>query len=232
LRASGANLGIYQPFAPETVTEYEVGLKATLLQQRLRTNVALFYDDYTNVQRNVLTIVGGAPLTLVTNATKSRLKGGEGEATWRVSEELALSAGVGYLDAKYLSFVDLTGDRTGEPWPAPQWNYSLGARFAKPTDFGSVSLDVNWAWQDDLSLTPNAVAQGQVLQKAYGLLNGRVTLAFEDHDAEIALFGRNLLNEKFYISSIGFEAAGFNVLHTGEPRIYGVQFTKRFGQID
>src|SRR3546814_13677819 len=42
-------------FAPETVTDYEIGLKSQwhLGGWQIRANVDLFYDDYKNIQRFV-----------------------------------------------------------------------------------------------------------------------------------------------------------------------------------
>ena len=37
-------------FAPETLTAYEIGLKTTLLDHRMRLNSAVFYNDYKDIQ--------------------------------------------------------------------------------------------------------------------------------------------------------------------------------------
>jgi iron complex outermembrane recepter protein len=71
-----------------------------------------------------------------------------------------------------------------------------------------------------------------VTQRTYGLLSGRVTLAIDDWDAEIAAFGRNLAQKHYFTSSVAWEAAGWSQLNTGEPRTIGIQFTKRFGSIN
>jgi iron complex outermembrane receptor protein len=67
-------------------------------------------------------------------------------------------------------------------------------------------------------------------QKAYGLLSGRMGLNIDEWNAEVAVFGRNLLNKEYYTTAIGFQGLGFMTGYTGEPRTYGIQFIKRFGQ--
>jgi iron complex outermembrane receptor protein len=45
----------FSNFKPEYVTEVEIGAKADfdLMGVKLRTNVDLFHDDYSNIQRSV-----------------------------------------------------------------------------------------------------------------------------------------------------------------------------------
>jgi len=65
-------------FAPETVFDYELGWKSTLLAGHLRTQLGAFYTDYRNFQA-----VTFAPATAgsdVTNASKSAIKGVEAQA--------------------------------------------------------------------------------------------------------------------------------------------------------
>jgi iron complex outermembrane recepter protein len=50
-------------------------------------------------------------------------------------------------------------------------------------------------------------------------------------DAEVAVFGRNLTDKKYYSGAIRFQPSGFATGYTGEPRTYGIQFIKRFGGI-
>src|SRR3546814_7501906 len=49
-KSGGFQLGDGRPFLPEYVWSYEVGLKSTLLDRRLRANFSAFYYDYTNLQ--------------------------------------------------------------------------------------------------------------------------------------------------------------------------------------
>src|SRR5690606_19588371 len=54
LNLRGTNEATFRPFESENVTDYEIGMKADWLDRRLRTNVAFFYSDYKDIQRNVI----------------------------------------------------------------------------------------------------------------------------------------------------------------------------------
>src|SRR5207237_2783187 len=71
----------YTPFAPETVTNYEVGIKSDLLNRHLRVNLAAFYQDYRNIQKAVRDSVNGILVNLIRNAGRATLYGGEAEVT-------------------------------------------------------------------------------------------------------------------------------------------------------
>jgi iron complex outermembrane receptor protein len=220
----------FRPFAPEKVTEYEAGLKSELFSRLLQFNLAAFYDDYTDVQRTVTSINEfGQSFSAFSNAADARIWGVEGEATLRVSREFRLSGNVGYLNAKYKNFQDrLVGDRSAEPFPAPKWTYSLNAAYTRPMDFGLVNANLQWQYKGTTNLQPQTIADDQVIQKGYGLLNGSLSLALES-GFEVGVFGRNLLGKDYYAGGTSLDALGFNTLYVGEPRTYGLQVTKRLG---
>ncbi|MEJ0047901.1 MAG: TonB-dependent receptor [Rhodospirillales bacterium] len=69
------------PFSPETVDTYEVGVKSDWWQHRLRANLALFYNDYSDLQQSIyVTTLPGAPTELV-NAGHAHTDGAELETT-------------------------------------------------------------------------------------------------------------------------------------------------------
>jgi iron complex outermembrane receptor protein len=234
-RTSGTVEGAYQSFNPETITEYELGFKSELFDRMLQLNIAAFYDRYKDIQKNQFVV---PPVTLIANATKATLKGVEAELVLRPTDGLTLTANGGYLDAKYgrdsnpacTAFFQ-TGCFFGQKWPAPKWNYALGARYIMPTSVGDLTANVNWTWQDDLTLVPDVPEFRFVTQKAYGLLSGRIGLNIDDWDAEVAVFGRNLTDKEYYSGAIRFQALGLSNGFTGEPRTFGIQFIKRFGGI-
>ncbi|MDB5422088.1 MAG: hypothetical protein JWR59_2035, partial [Brevundimonas sp.] len=227
----GGTVAAFAPFEPETATEYELGLKSEFFNRSLRLNVAAFYTDYADVQRNVT--YQGADLNIITtftNAATATLKGLEAEFEWRITPAFTVSASGGYLDAGYDEFVDFTGDRSNEPWPAPKFTGSLSGRYAVSTQVGELAFQATYNYQDDLNLYPQSVVgRPYVLQEAYGVLGGRITLDIDSLDAQIALYGRNLTDEEYYSAGVAVDSAGFASLFSGEPRTFGIQFSKRFG---
>jgi iron complex outermembrane receptor protein len=234
-RSTGTVEGVYEGFAPETIREFEIGLKAEFWDRKVRLNVAAFHDKFDNVQKLQFVV---PPTTRVANATGAILKGIEAELMVRPAPGLTLTAHSGYLDAKYNKDKNPActspfqlGCFFGQAFPAPEWNYSLGGQYTLPTSVGDLTTTVNWVWQDDLVFTPeNPEFRINASQKAYGLLSGRMGLNIDEWNAEVAVFGRNLLNKEYYTTAIGFQGLGFMTGYTGEPRTYGIQFIKRFGQ--
>jgi iron complex outermembrane receptor protein len=144
------------PFGPEYVNEEEIGVKADLLDRRLRINVAGFYDKVSDAQRTaiVATVINGIPVnnTLISNAAKVKNVGFEAELTARPTRELTLGASVGYVDAKYQRFIDAAGVdvRNQRITLVPAWTYALSAQYARPiSDEISFSANLDYSWTDE-----------------------------------------------------------------------------------
>lgn len=220
----------FESFEPETVTEYEVGVKTTFLDRRVNLNLSAYYSDYKNIQRTVsIGTTSGTPTSLVANAASARVQGFEAELNGRITDRFSINATVGYTDAKYKEFIDISGDRSDERFGVPKWLTSISGRYVQPTAFGNVTGQLDYAYQSTVVLEPSSLDLDAVTQRHYGLLNGRITANVDALGLEIAMFGRNLLNKHYKASAVTNEAAvGFSFVTAGVPRTYGVQVTKRF----
>lgn len=90
----------------EIMWSYELGGKFTWLDGRVLTNIALFYQDYTNKQVvSTTSTPSGYPVAIIENAGAARIKGLEFEGLWQMSPELRLSLGYTYLDTEYTNFT-------------------------------------------------------------------------------------------------------------------------------
>jgi iron complex outermembrane recepter protein len=231
LRGTGS-LDALAPFAPEYTTEYELGIKSSLLDRRLRLNLAGFIDDYTNIQRSV-TIASSTspvPITRVSNAASATIKGLEGEVLLKIFPQLTLSASGGLTDAKYKRFVDTSGDRSGEKFNVPKWTTSLGAVLDVPTEVGDVSVSADYHWQSKIVLAPEAIDLAAATQKGYGLLDLRAGVTLQKAGVEVALWGKNVLGKDYLVNVSTLETAlGYLQGHVGDPRTFGIEIKKRFG---
>src|SRR3546814_13032889 len=88
VESGGFQLGDGRPCLPEYVWSYEVGLKSTLLDRRLRANFSAFYYDYTNLQ--VVEYNNGVAST--TNSGKATIKGVEAELMARPLDRLTTTS--------------------------------------------------------------------------------------------------------------------------------------------
>ena len=110
----GQSATCQRSFDPEEVNGYELGLKADMLDNRVRANVALFLTDIEGLQRTRLVpLPPGAtnPQETVTdNAAESEMRGFEAEVSAWVTPDFRLDFSLGYLDTEYKDFcADING---------------------------------------------------------------------------------------------------------------------------
>jgi iron complex outermembrane receptor protein len=203
----------FQPFDPETVWGYEVGLKSTLAEGRVIANAALFYNDYQDLQVTSFGAdpVSGTFVSLFTNAAKARTQGAELELTARPAAGVTLNAAVGYLDAKYEEFNTLVGgvvtdvsDR--ELVNAPEWSGSLGLTFEhrlSPWLLGTLHVDGAYRGKTYTEITASEV----LAQDSYTLANAFVSVRTDDDRWELRAGAQNLTDEKVRVQ--GFNLAEF-----------------------
>ena len=233
-----------QPFRPEQLTDFEVGLKADLFEHALLIDGDVFYGRYDDMQRLLAQLINGTPATLVTNAGRARVSGAELETAWQLARPLRLQGSFGYTDARYLSFLyqpipggpveDLSGN---DFYQTPRYQASLAAIGEVPTAIGELTVRADYAWQDKVQFN---VINDFNYQPSYGTLNGRVALASPERRWELALFGRNLADKRYAYTGGTVEA--FSATPTGAvvptptiawnipgaPRTYGLEGTYRF----
>ena len=98
-------------FKPEKMWAYELGAKTGWAGDfgALTLNGAVFYQDYTDKQISVRTVIGGFLVARTSNASAASVGGLELEARWATPlEGLALGAAYTYLDTEYDDFKDVT----------------------------------------------------------------------------------------------------------------------------
>jgi outer membrane receptor protein involved in Fe transport len=98
-RPGGVNRTPGSTYRPDTLTNFELGWKTTWLDGRLRLNGALFDEEWHDVQY-ALAPPDSNGITSIYNAGNARSYGLEGDAVWRATDNLTLSASGTLLDAK------------------------------------------------------------------------------------------------------------------------------------
>jgi iron complex outermembrane recepter protein len=97
------------PYNPEDILAYDLGIKNDLLGHRLQVNVDSFYDLYTNYQASGLAVVSGQSSLVTINAGKAKIYGLELETASLLTDVDRLNLSVALLHAKFTQF-DLLGD--------------------------------------------------------------------------------------------------------------------------
>ncbi|MDH2135187.1 TonB-dependent receptor [Sphingobium yanoikuyae] len=229
-KSGGFQLGDGKPFLPEYLWSYEVGLKSTLLDRRLRANLSAFYYDYTNLQ--VVQYINGVAST--TNAGQATVKGLEVELMAKPTERLSLSSTLAWLDARYDVYFDQGTSLEGNRLPnAPEWNLTFGAEYSAPLGrLGELVLRADVAWRDAAFFKPNN--DPRYAGTGTTLLNGRIAWQPGDKKWEVALYGRNLTNTRYAsYKAVGTDVTGVSnpdlpLTLYGEPRQYGIQLRHFF----
>ncbi len=227
------------PYDAETVDSFEIGLKTTLADRRLRLNFAAFSNTYHDMQQGVQGFTSaGLYETLIVNAATARIDGFEVEANWTVGGGISLNGSVGYLDARFDEyFADLTSDgidnptdNTDLPLPyAPRWSATLGMTYVGDFDFGRVTFNTNIVYMDDIYTsggTLNRISDVQV-RPANTLLDATLSLEAPDSKWRVALWGKNLTDEVIINNTFGLGALG-NLRIYAPPRTYGLDIGFRF----
>lgn len=209
-------------FKPEYSNNYEIGFKNQFLDDRLRLNIAAFYNQVTDVQ--LPTLVLPEALTITKNTGRLNSKGIEMELAFNPVRALTFTNNFGYTDATYRTLrlaqneteVDLAGNRQIftpkiTNMFAAQYGYTLLPQ-------KNIQLTGRGEWQAlgkqyfDLA--------NRIDQKAYSLFNAQLGLSYAK--IELSVWGRNLAGKK-YVSY----AYDFGAVRTGDPRTYGVTLAAR-----
>ncbi len=217
-----------EPFDPEFLTAYEVGFKTDLLDNKLRLNGALFYNDFSDLQVFTQINTGGLPLLVLDNATSAEVLGAEFDATFYPHPNLLLNLTGAFMDSRIGSLsvngVDLTGNTIPN---TPDASVSGLARYDHDLgDYGSVYLQGSFAYRDDVFFsTENLDFTGQ---EAYTLANLRLGYTAESQNWGIAVFGNNIGDTTYFTNVSNNSDFGFASATLGTPRSYGVELSVNF----
>lgn len=242
-KSGGYNIGSSQrtPFEPEEVWSYEVGVKADLLENRLRVNTAAFFYDYKNLQAQ--DSIGNQPI--IRNVGKAEVKGAEVEFIALLSESFQLDGSLTYVSAEFTEGElteplrpappsepagSVVRDLDGLQLPrAPEWKLNIGGQYTHLLDNGGeMNLRLDYGWQDKIYFTVFNIDAAS--QDSYGLLKARASYTAADGGYTVAVFGDNLTDEEYFGNQIltgtvyGAEFVG----PMGSPRTYGVEFSVNF----
>jgi iron complex outermembrane receptor protein len=182
------------PYDPEVVDSYEIGLRSKFLDNKALFNLTVFQTDYKNKQEDQITanpLNPASTITFVRNAGAARFRGVEVEAQLKPTSNIHFFASAGYLEGKYLQFLDAAGndiraDRILRY--APKWNASLGTDVTIPLggDGNRVIIGANVKYLDDYATESTRDTVGP-------LLIGRRREIIPQHtsfDASLSYFGK------------------------------------------
>ncbi len=228
-RAGGFNTratpeGFQAGFDQEEVTSYELGVKSDLWNNRLRLNIAAYYNEYDDLQ--VDQVRPGIIFTDTLNTGEATIQGVEVELTVLLTRGLTVDAFYAYTDADYDEYKDLNLE-TGEiedladvknmPY-APESAGKVAVNYQLPVSYGEYSFNVDYQYQGRTYSGPNTNTGND----SYGIWNARVQLAglpVLSGDLKLAAWGRNLDDKEYTMATSDLGAVSSIY---GTPRTYGV----------
>lgn len=220
----------FTSYDPEKVWTYEAGFRSDLLSKRLRFNATAYLSKYNDIQFTVIKGDSeGRPSVEVGNAGKAEIKGIELELVAVPVAGLTINGGLGYIDAKYTEADPGAQVTVNSKFVrTPKWTATLSGEYVMPVlDRFELITRLDYAYKSKIY---HDVANSPVgIQKGYGLLNGRMTLASQDQVWAVSAFVTNLTNKKYLLSALDFmDSLGLATYEYAAPRRWGASFEYNF----
>ncbi|WP_374595358.1 TonB-dependent receptor [Sphingosinicella sp.] len=227
-RSSTANE--VQPYVPEKLWSYELGLKSDWLDNRLRINLAGFYNDYRDIQFMLSTAdEDGVQVVVVQNAAKARVMGAELEVTAAPAPRLLLSASAGLIDAEFTDVAAGAAITTASHFAStPKFSSSVSAEYGVPLgDWGTLTLRGDYNYRSRIYYEVNNLPA--VTQNGYGLLNLQATLEPGDGRYALTLAMTNVTDKRYKSTAVStLDSLGFASAQYGRPREWSLTTRVRF----
>lgn len=197
------------PIPNENVKNYELGMRATLFDRRVRFNPTLFVMQWTDRQATIRVQCGtGVLASLVPGSAEcpsgqmprlqnqgdAWIRGLELDTQILVGGGLTLDGSLGLTRYKLKNaqpnIVYLNPD-------IPKTSFTIGGTYAVDAAVGRVTMNMNYAYVGKFSVYPDASADSGHILPAYSLVNARIQLAPHNVPVTMSFYANNLLNKVY-----------------------------------
>lgn len=262
-KSSIVNSGVFNPndFSiadPETITDYEIGLKTRWLDGALNVNLTGFYYDYRDYQVQLQLPVPAGVAFAYGNADKARVLGAELEVVARPITDLLLRINAGVIDAEFRDFSNasieaevnsnLPFDASGQRLlRAPKATGSVFAQYTIRGQSGDLSLQTDWnyvgrtnyaLWADvpasEVAVQPDFLpvydtARRSMAEQSRIIGGARLGYRFgKNRNVELSIWSKNITNKYYRTSVYSFTGTRSGVGFLGDPRTFGATFSFDF----
>lgn len=213
----------FMAFDPETVDSYELGWKASLLDNRVNIRLAAFLGQYTDVQipGSVGFDANGDGVNesfigITSNAADADVNGVEFEGTALVGKDFAgdgsrftVNWSLGVLDAKFNTFIDNFGRDVADErvfQNTPDVTAHMGFDLGLPVASGMVDFIGLASLRSDASQfeVPNPFLD----QDGFVLVDASLVYTSDDGRYSFGLHGKNLFDKRYIVAGYNFVAGG------------------------
>ncbi|MCP5383008.1 MAG: TonB-dependent receptor [Altererythrobacter sp.] len=216
-------------YDPETVWNYEAGIRTDLLDRRVRFNVTGFHMEYKDQQLTALNTATN--VVYIQNVGKAHRTGLEIETAIVPVDGLKLQGNLGYLESQYDDVGSATGvSESSRVLRSPKWTYTVGGSYEIPIGEGNVTPSLSYNYRSKQSTT--STDGNSVLLDGYGTLSARIQYNAPDDRWSLAAFATNVTDKTYFIGGIDFarreSLIGVSQLDVGRPREFGVNLRYNF----
>jgi outer membrane receptor protein involved in Fe transport len=217
------------PFEPEKLTAYEVGVKSDVTRT-LRVDASVFYYRYRDQQilGKVFDTASNSFIGRFVNAN-SRISGGEMEVEWRPKTGLSVSQYAGFVEGYYTStLLDSSNvDYDGRPLSVPKWTYGGDLSYAWSVGVYKVTAESNYSFHDTYSQFYLLGSNDYTIPR-YWLTNANVSLSpVSGAQWTVTLWGRNIFNKAYDVTR-NFFLPTAEVAQAGEPATFGIRVSYKY----
>ncbi|MHB8529905.1 MAG: TonB-dependent receptor, partial [Caulobacteraceae bacterium] len=219
-----------KPFQPDTLTNYEIGYKAALLQHRMTLELSAFDIEWKNIQVTENLSGGGA----IGNGGGARSAGFEAAGAWMPVHGLNLAANLAYTHAYLTIDAPGIGGNAGDELPdTPRFSANLSGDYDFPiTDTVGGFVGASFRYQGDrrtLFVAGTPPGLGRPVMPAYETVDLRAGI--NRGGLEVEAYVKNLNNSHGLntVTSLNFD--GFSPPLTSaviQPRTFGISVSDRF----
>jgi iron complex outermembrane receptor protein len=210
-------------FEPETVDSFELGWKASLLDNRVNISLAAFLGQYDNVQ--IPGSIGfdsngdgtnDSFIGVTSNAASADVNGIEFEGNALIGKDFAgegsrfsVNWSLGVLDAKFNTFIDAFGNDVADQRAfqnTPDITAHMGFNMGVPVASGMLDIIGLASMRSDASQfeVPNPFLD----QDGFVLVDASLVYTADSGLYSIGLHGKNLFDKEYIVAGYNFVAGG------------------------
>jgi iron complex outermembrane receptor protein len=222
-------------YQPETVHNYEIGLKSNFLDNHVVVDASLFYYKFDNFQSLTLVSNNSAIPQYQITTSNQQAQGVDLDVKWKATRNLRLY-GVGeYIDQDYDgTYIASDGTNlSNAPVGTPFWSAAGGIDYTQREVWnGSVDYSLQQSYTARTRCNADSENQGTCLYtpsimfgNATQHTDGRIGWDAGSHKWGIALYVTNMLNKRYItgIDTTSSSVLGTPAAQISAPRMIGLQ---------
>lgn len=222
--------GVPPDFEPDSLWNYEVGVKSLLLDGHLKFNMSAYYIDWTDIQlQRTIEADDGRLLNFNDNAGDAISKGIEVEMTYLPNENWELGTAISYVDATLKAVSQGTGLTAGSTLPGtPDFTMANYVQYVENEMSNDLGGYVRLSHHHVGQMVSNINNADHLNSDTYNTFNLRGGLQYKNY--EVTLYVDNLTNDDAATSK--YDTDFFNVYTFRafrlKPRTMGLTFRVDF----